>query len=333
MNLSEAYNTLGVQPNATQDEVKAAFRKLALKHHPDHNQDNQKEAEAKFKEINEAMQTIERGEEPQQQQQQQWAHDASFNQQIFINFDSGFNSSHTKRRDPIIHTNITFIESVLGCEKDISYTRHVKCNKCLGKGLIYNKSALCKVCKGVGRVESSFTRNNTRFFSTCKACSGAGSESEECKDCNGEGSIEKSEQHKLQFPCGLTDTQIIRVSGAGNFVQYHPQIGDMHSDVFIRVRVTPDKDMTLSGEDVISNIDLTLLEALKGTIKSVTTVKGEMKLKVQPGIKHGNQIKVAGFGVGGTGSHLFVTNVEYPNETKELIELLEEEQQKKANNV
>jgi len=326
MNLSEAYNILGVNPGATQDEIKTAYKKLALKHHPDLNKDNQKEAETKFKEINEAMQTIERGEEPAQFHQ--WAHDgANFNQQVFINFE-GFHSQRTKRKDPIIHTNITFVESVLGCERDISYTRYVKCDKCSGNGIIHNKSGTCKVCKGVGRVESAFSRNNTRFFSTCKACHGAGTDSEECKDCGGEGSVEKAEQHKLQFPCGLTDLQIIRVSGAGNFVQYHPQIGDMHSDVFIRVHVEPDKDMMLNGDDVISNIDLTLLEALKGATKAVRTVKGEMKLKIQPGVKHGNQIKVAGYGIGGVGSHLFIANVEYPKDTKELIELLE-----KANNV
>ncbi len=326
MNLSEAYNILGVSPSATQDEIKTAYKKLALKHHPDRNKDNQQEAEAKFKEINEAKRIIERGEEPTEQL---WADGINFGHQVFINFDSGFNTSRVKRQDPIIHTNITFIESVLGCERDISYTRYVKCNKCLGKGLIYNKSTSCKVCKGVGRVESAFGKNNTRFFSTCKACHGAGCDSEKCKDCNGEGAVEKTEQQKLQFPCGLEDSQIIRVSGAGNFVQYHPQIGDMHSDVFIRVYVESDKDMTLNDGDVISNIDLTLLEALKGTTKSVRTVKGEMKLKIQPGIKHGNQIKIANYGVGGIGSHLFITNVEYPENTKELIELLEQ----KANNV
>jgi molecular chaperone DnaJ len=323
MNLSEAYNILGVNKDSTQDEIKAAYKKLALKHHPDRNKDNEKEAEAKFKEINEAMQTIERGEEPQHYQ---WSQ-PNFHQQVFVNFDS-FNNPRTRRADPVVNVNITFAESVLGCEKDISYTRYIKCDKCSGKGLIYDKSSSCKNCKGIGRVESQFLRGNTKFYSTCKVCRGTGSDSESCKDCNEEGTVEKAEQHRLQFPCGLTDSQIIRVGGAGNFAQYHPQFGDLHSDVFIRVKVEPDKDMILNGDDVISNIDLTLLEALKGTTKSVRTVKGEMKLKIKPGIKHGNQIKVSGYGAG-SGSHLFVTNVEYPVDTKELIELLE----KKANNV
>lgn len=327
MNLSEAYNIIGVNSDSTQDEIKTAYKKLVLKHHPDRNKDNEKEAETKFKQINEAMQIIERGEEPEYPQ---WDSN-NIAQQIFINFNSGH--QRTRRPDPIVHTRITFVESVLGCERDISYIRYIKCNKCSGKGLIYDKLVNCKICKGLGRVESSFSRGNAKFYSTCNVCQGIGSDTEKCKDCDGEGSVKKEEQHKLQFPCGLTDAQIIRVGGAGNFVQYHPQFGDMHSDVFIRMQVEPDKDMTLNGNDVISNIDLILLEALKGTTKSVRTVKGEMKLKIQPGIKHGNQIKVVGYGAGEIGSHLFIVNVKYPENTEELIRLLEKEQQEKANNV
>jgi molecular chaperone DnaJ len=320
MHLHEAYKELELKEGASKEEVNKAFRKLAAKYHPDKNK-NDNTAEAKFKKINEAKQVIENN-------------DGKNNINSFIN-DNGFVRGWGVRNypDPILQIKISFIESVSSIEKEISYIKYDKCSECNGKTYIA-MAENCDKCNGLGQ---TMLRNGPmQIVTECNYCNGTGKKLNKCSKCNGEGVEQKSVSNKLKLPKSIRNGMTIRVPGAGNFktrvtvAKLFHDTGmerDIYGDIFINVSVDEDDVMRLdsSGENIESDINLTLLESLKGTIKKVKTIKGELSLKINPKSKNGTKMKVSGYGPCGEGSHIFNINVEYPENVDNLISVLEKE--------
>jgi molecular chaperone DnaJ len=323
MNTNEACNILGVQIGASESDVSKAFKSKAVECHPDRN-GGSKEAEEKFKKINEAYQFLQKHGtnqpafndiksafyDPSEDFAQEMArkmHDMFNNAP---NFGFGFGSNNINIT--VIDAFITFEESVLGCRKDITYTRTCKgdsdkspCPKCNGTG---------KRKYGVGAVKPADDRELP-----CNGCVGTGFVI---------GSVTQLKQVKetvsVRIPSGVESGVRITLKGKGNYV-----INGYYSDLAINIKVLPsDKGLTMVNGDVISTIDLTLLEALKGTKKSVWTIKGEKVLEFKSKVRNGDRIRVAGFGAPPNGAQVIIVNVSYPDDVSEIINMLEKEQSK-----
>jgi molecular chaperone DnaJ len=318
-NLEDAYTELGLKPDASADEVKKAFRSLAKKYHPDTNKDNP-DAEEKFKRINRAKQII---DDPQKELRQSGAPESNWNPFAGMMRQRG----PKQRPNPTSTIDLTFEESILGCEKEVAYTRYGKCSECNGNGVIVGASK-CKKCNGIGM--QSQRQGNMVFQTPCPVCQGVGKETHNCQKCSGFGTLAESITSRLKLQGGLSNGQMINAGGGGNFVgcQQNPftgQVADIYGSVLIEIKVQPDPDMSLdeSGQHVISTIQMTLLEALKGKSVKVRTVKGETTLKVRPKAKNGDTIVAKGYGCGGKGNHMFIVNVDYPEDVDGLISWLE----------
>jgi DnaJ-class molecular chaperone len=254
MNSNEAYEMLGVKSDASEEELKKAYRKRAAELHPDRNKSET--AEADFKRLNQAYELVQQGEPPQVFRMEDFF--GPFGGGFRINFGSPSyvqaQNFYSVRTEPV---PISFQESVLGCEK----------------------SSLVEVAIGQEEAEKK--------------------------------------EISVKIPAGVMNGQKIGV------------IVKTEKGPAIRVGVTiivmPDSEMSRDGRDVISMVEVTLLEALKGTSRQVRTVKGEKALKIKPGIRNQETVRVAGYGVPPHGSHLFVVKVTYPKDLSKLIEFLEGE--------
>ena len=321
--LEEAYSILGLDNSASESEVNSAFRKLAAKYHPDVNKDNP-DAEKMFKKINSAKQIIDNPDKFRHVYQEQ---DHGFNvediRDMFRNVWRGDVSHNNVRQrpHPVINVSLTFKESVLGARKDLSFKRYGKCTKCNGDS-VFKSSKQCKHCDGKGQFSSK--NKNVIFGTICHHCQGSGKELKPCKECAGWGTVEEEVTINVNIPFGVIDGQVLRAPGGGNFVGRG--FGrDAYSEALLKIQVESDPDMTLDGQDVISTINLTLLDALKGTNVKVKTIDGEKTLKIRPESKNGQQIVFNGGGAGRIGNHVFNLSIEYPKNVNELIEFLEKE--------
>lgn len=328
--LEEAYAELELSPEASSDEVKKAFRSLAKKYHPDTNKDNP-EAEEKFKRINRAKQIIDNPQAELRNSGPPPGHGQGFGgfEDIFnmMNMRRHMQRGPKRRPDPVVHIEMSFAESILGVTKELSFTKYNKCPECNGQTIIVGANK-CKKCNGIGA--KSHQQNGMIYQEICGVCNGIGKESSPCAKCNGSGTLPEEVTASLKFPGGLRDGQIINARGGGNFMgmqqDMRGQVFPVYGDVQVWVKVLPDSEMSLSedGEQVISNIGLSLLEALKGKSVKVKTVKGDLTLKVRPKIKNGDEIVAHGYGKEGKGDHIFKVKVEYPEDVSKLIEVLEE---------
>lgn len=314
MNRAEAYDKLGVSSSASEEEIKKAFRKLAGKYHPDVNKDEN--AETKFKEINSAYKTLTESE-----------HQSSDNFPGWDFIKNGFGGMHQIRRSislPIIviEMSISFKESVLGCQKSIKYDKHIKCSLCNGQGGIMTNDK-CPACDGKGG--KGFTRGNVSFMQSCSNCESSGKLKTDCIKCTGNGVESKSVSLEVNFPGGIQSAQVIRLGGAGN---YHFSIrGEGYDDVYIKIHVKNDTEMQLVELDVISNMEVTLLEALQGVTKIATTVHGDKEVTIPALTKHTDLVKINGAGAissNKTGDHILKISVSYPKDIDKVINILKE---------
>lgn len=323
MKRQEAYKTLELQETATPEEVKKQFRKLAAKYHPDQNKDPG--AEEKFKTINSAYQAIENKQfddnvMPGFGGMGFESIDFGNIADLFGGFDFfGRGGRKNKRfvvQDIHLEQTITFKESIIGTTKSITYSCDQMCNKCNGQGerLIDNG---CNECKGKGRKTSQ--RGNMFFEETCRSCRGK-IKTETCTNCS-DGKIKTDRTVSVSIKPGITNATILRLTGMGNFIDY--SIGN--SNVLLTVKVLPEKGLKLEGDDVITNISITLLEALKGCNKTVNTIDGEKKIEIPMLIKNKEEVILPKLGVSRNGNERVIINIEYPKDTKQLIKILENE--------
>lgn len=311
------YEVLGIQKGASDDEIKRAFRKLAIKYHPDKNQGD-KEAEQKFKEINEAYQVLSDPEKKAQYDQFGTVDPgAGFGAGGFGGFDfsdmGGFGDifdtffggggSGRRRNGPVrgndieYTLNLTFEEAIFGVEKEITITRSENCDHCHGSGAEpgTNKKT-CPTCNGTGqmRVQRQTPFGNFVSQSTCDKCNGTGEIIDTpCKECRGKGNVRKSRKITVNIPAGVDTGNVMPLRGQGE----HGLRGGSAGDLYVRINVTPSKVFTRKGNDVYIDTHISMAKAALGTEITVTTVDGNVKYTVPAGTQSGTMFRLKGKGI------------------------------------
>lgn len=314
MNLDEAYSTLKLSSNATPEEVKKQYKTLSKLFHPDVSKDP--DAEAKFKEINSAYQRITNPSE--REKYQDIPTDNPFQGFDFSGFGGNPFQSHRQHHASPVQVTITisFQESILGCKKDIKYNRNIKCNTCNGEGSI-KTSTNCTKCGGSGRVVQ---RNANMIFTRQCECF-VNQKNKKCSDCK-DGIISSESSVNVHVPGGVSHENALRLQNMGNFAGSFGNF-DQYSDAFVILHVTADPELKLENDCVVSTLNISLLEALKGTKKNVKTVLGEKEVTVNPLSKNKEEIIISQVGVNRKGNQKVILNVNYPDNIQSLINTLE----------
>lgn len=305
MNLKEAYAILELPQTATPDEAKKRYRELTKKYHPDINKDSG--AEDKFKKINEAYQCVSTGQGTDKQTY------ASVN-----NTDNPFNRQRVIRLENVeLHQTISFDESVFGSTKSFSYNRRSKCQSCNGEGEVKMNNG-CVKCGGRGMI---FTQQvNMMISQTCPACYGR-MPRKPCAPCSSQGSVESTANVDVVIPGGTENGRVFRLQGMGNFAGAFMGL-EQYTDAFLYINVTPKQGMSIIGMNVVSAINISLLEAIQGCKKTVKTLDGEKEITVKPFSKNKEEAAISKLGVNRRGDHVFIINVDYPKNTDKLVAAL-----------
>ena len=333
-NKRDYYEVLGVQKNASDDELKKAYRKLAKKYHPDANPDNKKEAESKFKEVNEAYENL---SDPQKRRmydqfgfdgpQNPFGGQGPFGQggyysysssgfdgfsdfgdlgDIFSTFFGGGTRTSSSRRnngprkgaDLNFNLEITFEEAFLGVEKNISITRNETCTVCHGNGAKPGTSVTkCSICNGTGQVRQvqNTILGQMQTTRTCSNCHGTGEVIKEpCDNCRGKGTVRKQPKIKVKIPAGIDDNQTVVLRGEGD----PGEKGGPNGDLYITVRVKKHSIFTRKGVNVFCEIPITITQATLGAELEIPMVDGSKeKYKISEATQTGEKftIKNKGF--------------------------------------
>lgn len=324
MNLKEAYEILELPPTATSDEAKKKFKKLAAKFHPDVNKSP--DAEAKFKKINEAYQRVESGTDANPQSGMNWSNpwgnpfgNANIHDPFASFFRSAAKQQHSTTNVEIRHT-ISFKESVQGCKKEISYSRQIKCPHCQGSGDKPSNNG-CKKCGGKGQITNR--SQGAIYIQTCPDCHGK-RQPNPCTDCNSTGTATTDTSLHVSIPAGIIDGNALRIQGMGNFSGSLMGLQDQYTDMLLHLKVIPDPDMRLSGKDVVSELNISLLDALQGCDKNVRTIDGDKIISLSKITKNKDEV-VLSVGDHSKIKHRIIINVEYPTNLNKLIDVLLEE--------
>jgi len=313
------YETLGIERDASEEEIKKAFRKGALKHHPDRNPDN-KEAEEKFKEMNEAYQVLSSPEKKARYDQYGSAEDngAGFGGGSDFSGFGGFGdifgdifgggasrnpNGPRKGADLEYNLNLTFEEAVFGVEKEVSITRNEKCSDCGGNGAKAGTTPkTCDKCGGSGQIK---VQRNTAFgsfasMSTCDKCGGHGQIiSEPCKTCHGSGKQRKNRKIKVNIPGGVDTGNVMPLRGQGE----QGEKGGPAGDLYINIRVAAHKSFKRNGIDIHIESHISFGNASMGTEIKVPTVDGDVKYKVPGGTQSGTVFRLKGKGIPRVNGH------------------------------
>jgi molecular chaperone DnaJ len=275
MDLKTACQILGIDPGASQEEVKKAFKKKAAEFHPDKNKSEN--AEIEFKKLNEANQFFNKFGNQTHQVNKGFNYYTDFDEVMRIRMQEIFGTRVNIRKPSHIQTKIqiTFEECVQGTSKTIEYKRMILCTQC--------------------------------------------KEKEKCEVCGGNGYVYKNQKATLKIPPGVENNKVLRVSKGGDVKE--GSVGDL----LVNIIIEPSDKFKLQGKDVISNLEITLLEALKGTKKKVQTVKGEKTLIIPALVKNKDTIRVPKYGVPPNGDHVINLKVNYPDDVQEIIQILEKE--------
>ena len=303
------YQVLGVNRNASADEIKKAYRKMAMQHHPDRNRDNP-EAEEKFKEASEAYSVLGNGEKRQIYDQygvdglRRGGQDFGFfSDSIFSDFGDilgdlfGFDGSFSggrQRRGPRkgndlgLEVELTLEESFLGVEKEIAVDRETNCGVCDGSGSEPGTSAdVCRKCGGSGNM-----RVSQGFFSmatTCSACQGRGRViSHPCKNCHGLGRLRETKKIKVAFPAGIDEGNRLRVSGEGA----GGREGGSPGDLIVLIKIKANKNFQRHGNDLLFQQPVSFSQAALGDQISIKTFEGTEKIKIPPAAQNGQVLKI-----------------------------------------
>lgn len=322
MNIQDPYSVLGLKQGASEEEVKKAYRSLAFQYHPDRNQGN-KEAEEKFKNISSAYQQI---TNPEPVQQGFSGNTGPFGSSVIEDlfggsiFDSIFGNANPFGRkmqrgdDYSINAYISFKEACLGGTRAIQFTAPDLCDGCHGTGGTPESKSTCTNCKGKGVTSKSNGRGQAHivFNTTCNKCAGSGQVyTAVCPKCTGSKRVNVERKYDLKIPPGIPDGTTMRLAGKGG----PGQDGAPPGDLMVGIRVEPHPTMKASGNNIISDTNISLKSALLGCEVDVETIHGPMKLKIPPCIKPGQKLALKDQGIraaAGTGSHIVVINVDFP---------------------
>ncbi|MCL2517358.1 MAG: molecular chaperone DnaJ [Oscillospiraceae bacterium] len=317
-NKRDYYDVLGLQKGASEDDIKKAFRALAKKYHPDMNPDD-KNAEAKFKEINEAYAIL--SDPEKKSRYDQYGHDGinpnmgtgfgdfsgfgGFDfSDIVGSFFGGGNSGGSRRNTPVrgddIITRITvsFEEAAFGCKKEVNFNRIEKCGVCGSTGSAKGTSGVetCPTCKGSGQVKFS-QRTALGMFQTtrsCDACKGTGKVIKEpCTNCRGTGAVKVSKKYEVSVPAGIDNGQNIPLRSQGN----EGYNGGGSGDLIINVSVRPHSIFERDGGNIYCEIPITFAEAALGAEINVPTLEGDVKYDIPEGTQTGTKFSMKNKGI------------------------------------
>ncbi len=343
----EYYEVLGVQKNAHGDEIKKAYRKMAMKYHPDRN-DGSTEAEEKFKQVNEAYQVLSDPEKrslydrygKQGLQQQGYS---GFSGKDFENifedlgsiFDSVFGggfSSNTRRKktakysaDIAMEINLSFHESLFGVEKKINLEYKDYCKKCKGSGAKNAHLETCPQCAGKGQVflQQSFLR----FAQTCPKCQGSGQYiKEKCSQCHGNGYEKCNEEVTAKLPAGIDNNTQIRIYKKGNRL-----FEEERGDLYLIAHIQEDEHYVRHGDNLYLEVPLFFTNVPLGATLKIPSPYKELELKVPAFVKDKQQFAFENEGVsnphsGQKGLLIVQIKITYPtkinDEQRELLEKL-----------
>ncbi len=323
MKKKDAYQALGLNTSSNQEEVKKAFRKLAAKYHPDVNKDA--DAIDNFKKVNSAYQVIESGKFDDVHQNhpgQNFNHQDIGGFADFFNFNGFSNhSGGTKQiivEDIELNSTLSFKESVLGAEKTITYKRKLKCAICNGNGRKVKPSG-CAPCNGTGRMFSK--QKNMMIGTICPTCRGV-QNYEDCTPCKTDGVVESDSTVSIRIPPGVNNSTVLRLGGMGNYA------GDFlgYSNAFLKIKVVPQTNLSLVERDVVTTIEISLLEAFRGVTREVPTIDGSKSIDIPKLIKNKEEVILPNLGVNREGKQRVIVNVNYPNNIEKIIGVLTEEQ-------
>jgi molecular chaperone DnaJ len=354
MNKRDYYEVLGVAKNASADEIKKAFRKAAVLHHPDKEGGD----EAKFKEINEAYEVLK--DQQKRQRYDQFGHagvggnggsagggnpfegfggqNANFDfgdgglGDIFGQFFGGGGQQQRgpqRGRDVETSLTLTFEQAVFGVEEEISLDMDDECEHCHGTTVEPGHSMkTCPTCKGAGQQ----TRIMNTIFGqiqqavTCETCKGTGKVPEKvCTVCRGKGTQRRKQSVTLKVPAGIDDGSTIRLKERGEAIG-----GGARGDLYVHIRVKAHKKFMREGDIILSEEHISMIDAALGTEIEVGTVDGNVRMKIPAGTQSGTDFKLSNHGVphmrsNARGAHIVSILVDTPTKlTKKQKELLEE---------
>ena len=341
----DLYEVLGIDRVATQEEVKRAFRKLAMEYHPDRNRDEG--AEERFKEVSAAYEVLSDVEKRNIYDRHGLAGLRTNGAQGFSGFesfggfgdifDAFFRGTGQRRAGPQrgadLHTTITidFKDAVFGSDHDLEYRRTVPCGECRGYGEAGGKPRpVCRECDGSGQVQRAQQTLFGQFvnIATCSACGGEGTTvSDPCPACRGRGTSAITVRRTVQVPAGVEEGQQLRISGEGD----GGARGSPPGDLYVRLDIRPDKRFTRDGDDLLYELPLNIAQAALGVTIDVPTIGGDdIELEIEAGTEHGHVYALRGGGVPhlrgrGRGDMLVRVRVQVPKKvTSEQRALLEQ---------
>jgi molecular chaperone DnaJ len=329
MSKRDYYDILGVSKGSSADEIKKAYRKLAIKYHPDKNP-NDKSAEDKFKEAAEAYEILSNPEK--KQRYDHYGHagvggasggggyggggmnmDDIFSQfgDIFGGgggspFDSFFGGGQQQSRggrrvakgsNLRIKVKLTLEEIANGAEKKIKVNKQVTCKTCDGTGAKDRSSvSTCSTCGGSGAVRrvTNTILGQMQTSSTCPTCNGSGSQiTSKCNSCHGEGTVRGEETISINIPAGVSDGMQLSMSGKGNAAPN----GGIPGDLIILIEEIPHETLKREGNNIVYDLHVSIVDAALGYSAEVPTIDGKAKIKIDPGTQSGKLLRLKGKGI------------------------------------
>jgi len=344
---TDYYELLGIARGANKDEIKKAYRQLALKYHPDRNPDNQ-EAEEHFKEISNAFQVLSDDEKRRLYDRYgaegpSMAGFSGFNnvQDIFSSFGDlfgdifgGFGGFGRTRRargaDLEVDLLLTFLDAAEGCHKEVQVTRQVRCQACGGTGASEGSGVvMCATCGGKGQVVHS--QGFFMISSPCPECRGEGKTIKDpCTKCTGSGVEQREDTLNITVPGGVEDGQTLRLSGQGEQARQ----GGVPGNLYVNLHVEADERLHREGPDLFVDVHISFPLAALGGMVTVPVIKGEQEVEIPAGIQSGEVMVLRNAGVPrldgrGRGDQILRFQVDVPkklsNRAKDLLRQVSEE--------
>ena len=323
MSKRDYYEVLGVSKSATKDEIKKAYRKMAIKYHPDKNPGDNT-SEDKFKEAAEAYEVL--ADDNKRGRYDQFGHagmnggrggysgggmtmDDIFSQvgdifgghfgSSFGGFGGGRSTSRRVARgsDLRVKVKLNLQDIANGVEKKIKVNKYVNCNSCSGTGAADGSShSTCSTCRGSGYVArvTNTLLGQMQTTSPCPTCNGEGKIiTNKCTSCSGEGVVRDAEVITIKIPAGVAEGMQMSVSGKGNAARR----GGINGDLLVLIEEEKDPNLTRDGNDLIYSLYLSFPDASLGAAVEIPTVDGKVKIKIEPGTQPGRVLRLRGKGL------------------------------------